>query len=194
MTSLKPVCRYIVFFRNKLKPTIFSQNAGFIKQNTNGNQKWTRSRQRIVRNETKPTNAFFETIERYHNYGSSFEQDSVFISHLHLIHYINYLMKIHVELTRTIFTNLSPMLHLYTHWKCQKIKILWRFQEIQKLNIGLKWVNPFSSKPTKWSNSLNRFVGKLQTNSLSVFDHFEGLALKGLKEWICQWIEFHEIR
>ena len=166
------MCRYIVLLRNKFKPTIFSQNAGFIKQNTNGNQKWTRSRQRIVRNETKPTNAFFETIERYHNYGSSFEQDSVFISHLHLIHYINYLMKIHVELTRTIFTNFSPMLHFYTPWKCQKIQVFWRFQGIQKWNIGMK----------------------LLTNCLSLFDHFEGLPLKGFKEWIFELIEFHEIR
>ena len=137
MTSLKPVCRYIVLFRNKFKPAIFSQNAGFIKQNTNGNQKWTRSRQRIVRNETKPTNAFFETIERYHNYGSSFEQDSVFISHVHLIHYINYLMKIHVELTRTIFTNFSPMLHFYTPWKCQKIRFSDVFREYR--NGTLDW-------------------------------------------------------
>ena len=147
-----------------------------------------------MRNETKPFNGFFETSVRYLNYGSSFEQDSVFISHVHLIRYINYLMKTHVELTRTIFTNLSPMLHLYNPCKYQKIKIFWRFQGIQKWNIGLKWVNPFSSKPTKWSNSLNRFVGKLQTNCLSVFDHFEGLALKGLKEWIFEWTEFHEIR
>ena len=33
----------------------------------------------------------------------------------------------------------------------------------------------------KWSNTLKRFVGKLPTNCLSVFDHFLGLALKGLK-------------
>ena len=34
---------------------------------------------------------------------------------------------------------------------------------------------------TKWSNTLKQFVGKLPTNCLSVFDHFVGLALKGLK-------------
>ena len=147
-----------------------------------------------MRNETKRTNAFFETSVRYLDYGSSFEQDSVFISHEHLIHYINYLMKIVVELTRTIFINFSQMLHLYTPWKRQKIKIFWRFQGIQKWNIGMKWVNPFSSKPTKWSNSLKQFVGKLPTNCLNVFDHFDGLALKGLKEWIFEWIEFYEIR
>ena len=40
--------------------------------------------------------------------------------------------------------------------------------------------NPLSSSPTKWSNTLKQFVCKLPTNCLSVFDHFEGLAFKGL--------------
>ena len=38
----------------------------------------------------------------------------------------------------------------------------------------LKSVNPLSANPTKWSNTLN---------CLSVFDHFVGLALKGLRQW-----------
>ena len=33
----------------------------------------------------------------------------------------------------------------------------------------------------KWSNTLKKFVGKLSTNCLSMFDHFGGMALKGLK-------------
>ena len=33
---------------------------------------------------------------------------------------------------------------------------------------------------TKRSDTLKQFVGKLPTNCLSVFDHFVGLALKGL--------------
>ena len=41
-------------------------------------------------------------------------------------------------------------------------------------------VNPLSTNPTKRSNTLKQFVGKLPTNCLSVFDHFVGLALKGL--------------
>ena len=41
-------------------------------------------------------------------------------------------------------------------------------------------VNPLSAKFIKWSNTLKQFVGKLATNCLSVFDHFVGLALKGL--------------
>ena len=41
-------------------------------------------------------------------------------------------------------------------------------------------INPLSANPTKWSNTLKQFVGKLPTNCLSVFDHFVGLDLKGL--------------
>ena len=39
-----------------------------------------------------------------------------------------------------------------------------------------------SANPTKWSNTLKQFVGKLPTNCLSVFDHFMGLAFKGLRD------------
>ena len=41
-------------------------------------------------------------------------------------------------------------------------------------------VNPLSANPTKWSNTLKQFVGNLPTNCLNVFDHFVGMALKGL--------------
>ena len=43
-----------------------------------------------------------------------------------------------------------------------------------------KLVNHLSTHPTKWSNTLKQFVGKLPTNCLSVSDHFIGLALQGL--------------
>ena len=38
----------------------------------------------------------------------------------------------------------------------------------------------FSANFTKWSSTLKQFVGNLLTNCLSAFDHFVGLALKGL--------------
>ena len=41
-------------------------------------------------------------------------------------------------------------------------------------------LNPLSAKFIKWSNTLKQIVGKLPTICLSVFDHFSGLALKGL--------------
>ena len=42
-------------------------------------------------------------------------------------------------------------------------------------------VNPLSAKFIKWSNTLKQIVGKLPTICLSMFDHFSGLAFKGLK-------------
>ena len=45
------------------------------------------------------------------------------------------------------------------------------------------YVNPLSANIKKWSKTLKQFVGKLLTNCLNVFDHFMGLALKGLKWW-----------
>ena len=45
--------------------------------------------------------------------------------------------------------------------------------------------NPLSAKFIKWSNTLKQIVGKLPTICLSVFDHFSGLALKGLSDRIC---------
>ena len=46
--------------------------------------------------------------------------------------------------------------------------------------MNLKVVNPLSANPTKWSNTLRQFFGRLLTNCFSVFDHFVGLALNGL--------------
>ena len=41
-------------------------------------------------------------------------------------------------------------------------------------------LNSLNANPTKWSNTLKQFVGKMPMNFLSVFDHFVGLALEGL--------------
>ena len=41
-------------------------------------------------------------------------------------------------------------------------------------------LSPLSANPTKWSNTLKQFVGKLPMNCLSVFDQFVILALKVL--------------
>ena len=40
--------------------------------------------------------------------------------------------------------------------------------------------NPISANPTQLSNTLKQFVSKMQTNCLSVLDHFVGFAIKGL--------------
>ena len=44
--------------------------------------------------------------------------------------------------------------------------------------------NLLSANPTKSSNTLKQFVGNLPTDCLSVFDHFVGLALKGLNPYL----------
>ena len=49
-------------------------------------------------------------------------------------------------------------------------------QSIQEL--PNKYFNLLSANPTKWSNTPKQFVGN--TNKLSVFNHFVGLALKGV--------------
>ena len=66
--------------------------------------------------------------------------------------------------------------------KLHDIYILHRFScgDNRTPNISSN-INPLSANPTKWSNTLKQFVGKLPTNCLSVFDHFVGLALKGLR-------------
>ena len=48
-------------------------------------------------------------------------------------------------------------------------------------NTRCYFINSLRADPTKWSKTLKQFVGNLPTNCLSVFDHFVGLALKGLK-------------
>ena len=43
-----------------------------------------------------------------------------------------------------------------------------------------KKITLLEPNPTKWLNTLKKFVDDLPTNCLSVFNHFVGLALKGL--------------
>ena len=54
-------------------------------------------------------------------------------------------------------------------------------------------MNSLSANPTKWSNTLKHFIGKLPTNCLCVFDHFVGLALKGLRMFLgSHWYFLHK--
>ena len=54
---------------------------------------------------------------------------------------------------------------------------------MDELGKAMSLINPLSTKATKWSNTLKQFDGKLPTNCLSVFDHFVGLVLKGLRRF-----------
>ena len=47
--------------------------------------------------------------------------------------------------------------------------------------------NPLSVNPRKCSNILKQFDGCWPTNCLSVFDHFVGLTLKGLRTPASSW-------
>ena len=66
----------------------------------------------------------------------------------------------------------------------------WKFELDAKMDwcvrINIQDLNPLSANFTKWSNTVKQFVGNLPTNCLSVFGHFVGLALKGLKS-ISDW-------
>ena len=59
-------------------------------------------------------------------------------------------------------------------------KIIRKNVKTLSMNSTLRHINPLSANFTKCSNKLKQFVGKLPVNCLSVFDHFVGLALKGL--------------
>ena len=53
-------------------------------------------------------------------------------------------------------------------------------------NISLRYIFSLIFEPlnsTKWSNTLKQFVGKLPTICFSVFDHFVGSELKGLRAY-----------
>ena len=52
-----------------------------------------------------------------------------------------------------------------------------KYQSINIANTNI--LKPLRANPTKWSNTLKQFVGKLSTNWLSVFAHFIKLALEG---------------
>ena len=49
----------------------------------------------------------------------------------------------------------------------------------QFMSVILSVANPLSANPTKWPNTLKKFVGNFPTNCLSVFGHFVNLAFKG---------------
>ena len=68
----------------------------------------------------------------------------------------------------------------YAHFRKGKLyddTYKWLLQFTAKL---FPLFNPLSANPTKWSNTLKKFVSNLLTNCWSVFDDFVKLALKEL--------------
>ena len=75
-----------------------------------------------------------------------------------------------------IWTNFSELINLDS-LTFQVIKNFLLYWELGRKRLNS---NPLNTHPIKWSNKFKQFVGKLPTNCLNVFDHFVGLALKGL--------------
>ena len=50
------------------------------------------------------------------------------------------------------------------------------------------YFNHLSTNPTKWPNTLKqKFINKLSTNCLSMFDHFVRLAYGDTTQFVCLW-------
>ena len=75
-----------------------------------------------------------------------------------------------------MFPMLTRSLTVNTFECCQVSPTVWHSES----SIIIFKINPLGANPTKWSNTLKQFVGKLPMNCLNVFDHFVGLTLKGL--------------
>ena len=74
---------------------------------------------------------------------------------------------------------LSPISQNRTKSNCKRTHIYGRKPPNVSLQSEISF-KAFSTDFKKWSNTLKQFVGNLPMNCLSVFDHFVGLALKGL--------------
>ena len=67
----------------------------------------------------------------------------------------------------------------YCWWCFECFSIIWI--DILYMPVFADYFLSPSANPTKWSNTLKQFDGNMSTNCLSVFDHFVGLGLKGLR-------------
>ena len=80
-----------------------------------------------------------------------------------------------IQFKKCSFHKISQMYHVV-----RLVKRWYTITELKKSEVLNKF-NPISAKFIKWSDTLKQIVGKLQTNGSSVFDHFVGLTLKGLR-------------
>ena len=78
------------------------------------------------------------------------------------------------------------------HWHLMVNIPVLMFSGILCVDYWISQFNPLNANPTKWSNTLKQFVANLPTNCLSVFDHFAGLALKGLISYLLSYPD-HEM-
>ena len=87
--------------------------------------------------------------------------------------YTSELLNLSVETMSLIVTRQVKLVIAIQQCFCNKFVMFLK-------NAFINFLNPLSNNPTKWSNTLKQFVGKLPTNCLSLFDHFVGLELKEL--------------
>ena len=59
-------------------------------------------------------------------------------------------------------------------------RVNWVGEAMNHMQLEWQTFDSLSANPTKWSNTLKKFVGNSRRIVLSLFDHFVGLALKGL--------------
>ena len=71
----------------------------------------------------------------------------------------------------------------YFHKKSSFINVLQGAKHTSESNRKTS-LNPWSASLTKGSNTFKQIVGSFPKNCLSVFDHFVGLALKGLTQFV----------
>ena len=84
--------------------------------------------------------------------------------------------------TRNMVVDLM-ILKCFSNWM-RTLHNLRKFdQRKNKIIFSLISLNPFSANSAKRSNKPQKFVSNLPTRHLSVFDHFVGLALEGLKHF-----------
>ena len=73
--------------------------------------------------------------------------------------------------------------YMITCWVSINIKTNFINGNVIQGNKNASWIfNPLSTNPTIWSNILKNLLAK--ADKLSVFDHFLGLALKGLTSFV----------
>ena len=103
-----------------------------------------------------------------------------------------------LELRQMICLYCKHALHIYERCSGQYYDIIWLFKFLTGVlrrvcddENPFQWtplkmmLNPLSSNPTKWWNTLKQFAGKLPTNCLNVWP-FYGIALKGLTSFVSQ--------
>ena len=74
---------------------------------------------------------------------------------------------------RTVLNKIEQSKHIYNTFRWHATFLFFVY-----------FFNSLSANPRKWSNTLKQFVDSLPTNCLIVFEHFVGLALKEVKQFL----------